>query len=368
MTMEVSHLRASRRAHRAHLTRVFGKIDAILESNDAPDERNTATLQTSLEQLEAKKCTIAELDTKIVATIEDPEALESEILDSEEIMFNVAEKITLVKAVMARPKPLNIQALPFQPQSVMIPPSSNSISDQLSSHSASDRPSNHTVSDQPSSHTVSDQSASHSAIVQPSNEDASVTDTPQQQQRTESNEGANLAQAQGYVNTFAGMSQNVSRLPKLTLPTFGGDPLKWQTFWDSFDSAVHSNNVLTNVQKLNYLRAHLEGEAARAIAGFPLTSVNYQQSLDLLKDRFGDQQRIINAHMHSLMNLPRASNNITGLRAFHDAIENHVHGLSALGQSTTSYGALLVPMVLGRLPADVRKKPGQRAQQPRVDP
>ena len=191
MTMEVSHLRASRRAHRAHLTRIFGKIDAILESNDAPDERNTATLQTSLEQLEAKKCTIAELDTKIVATIEDPEALESEILDSEEIMFNVAEKITLVKAVLARPKPLNIQALPFQPQSVMIPPSSNSISDQLSSHSVSDRPSNHTVSDQPSnhtisdqpsSHTVSDQSASHSAIVQPSNEDASVTDTPQQQQ------------------------------------------------------------------------------------------------------------------------------------------------------------------------------------------
>ena len=364
MTMEVSHLRASRRAHRAHFTRVFGKIDAILESNDAPDERNTATLQTSLEQLEAKKCTIAELDTKIVATIEDPEALESEILDSEGIIFNVAEKITLVKAVLARPKPLNIQALPFQPQSVMIPPSSNSISDQLSSHSVSDRPSNHTVSDQPSnhtisdqpsSHTVSDQSASHSAIVQPSNEDASVTDTPQQQQRTESNEGANLAQAQGYVNTFAGMSQNVSRLPKLTLPTFGGDPLKWQTFWDSFDSAVHSNNVLTNVQKLNYLRAHLEGEAARAIAGFPLTSVNYQQSLDLLKDRFGDQQRIINAHMHSLMNLPRASHNITGLRAFHDAIENHVRGLSALGQSTTSYGALLVPMVLGRLPADVRK-------------
>ena len=71
--------------------------------------------------------------------------------------------------MLARPKPLNIQALPFQPQSVMIPPSSNSISDQLSSHSVSDRPSNHTVSDQPSSHTVSDQSASHSAIVQPSN-------------------------------------------------------------------------------------------------------------------------------------------------------------------------------------------------------
>jgi len=46
---------------------------------------------------------------------------------------------------------------------------------------------------------------------------------------------------------------------------------------------VHLNNVLTNVQKLNYLRAHLEGEAARAVAGFPLISVNYQESLDVLR-------------------------------------------------------------------------------------
>ena len=90
--------------------------------------------------------------------------------------------------------------------------------------------------------------------------------------------------------------------------------MKWQTFWDSFDSAVHSNNVLTNVQKLNYLRAHLEGKAARAIAGFPLTSVNYHQSLDVLRERFGEQQRIINTHIHALMNLPHANNTITSLR------------------------------------------------------
>ena len=127
------------------------------------------------------------------------------------------------------------------------------------------------------------------------------------------------------------------------------------TFWDSFDSAVHSNNVLTNVQKLNYLRAHLEGEAARAIAGFPLTSVNYHQSIDVLRERFGEQHRIINAHMHALMNLPHTNNTITSLRTSYDSIENHVRGLTALGQSSESYGALLVPMVLGKLPTDVRK-------------
>ena len=49
------------------------------------NERDTATLQTSLEQIEAKRATLADMDTKVQATIEDADALETEILDTEEI-------------------------------------------------------------------------------------------------------------------------------------------------------------------------------------------------------------------------------------------------------------------------------------------
>ena len=316
--MEVSNLRASRRAHRAHLTRIYGKIATILESDETPNERNTATLQTSLEQIEAKRTTILELDTSIRATIEDESALESEILDSEEIMFTIAEKIAFIRAVLARPRQPSVETPPL-PDSVptselVIPPTTP----------ATPPPSDHSVSEDPP------------VPIAPLTRSSS-TDRPE-----------------GHI-TPASISQNASRLPKLTLPRFGGDPLKWQTFWDSFESAVHSNTVLTNVQKLNYLRVHLEGEAARAVAGFSLTSVNYDQSLEVLRNRFGDQQKIINAHMHALMNLPNASNNITSLKTLYDVIENHVRGLAALGQSAESYGALLVPMILGKLPVDVRK-------------
>ena len=174
--------------------------------------------------------------------------------------------------------------------------------------------------------------ANQSASEQSLSEDAPVINVIQEQPLTETAGASRLPQTRA----FAGVSQNISHLPKLTVPIFGGDPLKWQTFWDSFDSAVHSNNVLTNVQKLNYLRTHLEGEAARAIAGFPLTSVNYVPSVLRCP---GDQQRIINAHMHVLMNLPNANNNIRSLRTFHDVVENHVCGLSALGQSTVLWGS-----------------------------
>ena len=61
-----------------------------------------------------------------------------------------------------------------------------------------------------------------------------------------------------------------SRLPKLSLPIFSGDPLTWQTFWDSFYAAIHANTNLSGIQKFNYLKAQLQGDAARANDGLPL--------------------------------------------------------------------------------------------------
>jgi len=71
----------------------------------------------------------------------------------------------------------------------------------------------------------------------------------------------------------------VSRLPKLSLPHFSGDTLMWQPFKDSFDPVVHNSSSLSKVQKFNYLRAQLQGDALRAIAGLPLTNVNYDQAI-----------------------------------------------------------------------------------------
>ena len=46
-------------------------------------------------------------------------------------------------------------------------------------------------------------------------------------------------------------SQNVvrNRLLKLSLPKFTGDVTKWNTFWDSFQSAVHRKEGISNIDK-----------------------------------------------------------------------------------------------------------------------
>jgi len=77
-------------------------------------------------------------------------------------------------------------------------------------------------------------------------------------------------------------SGTATRLPKLSIPVFSGDPLQWQSFWDCFEAAVHNNASLTNIQKMNYLRAQLQHDAVRVVAGFPLTGLNYGHSVTLL--------------------------------------------------------------------------------------
>ena len=42
-----------------------------------------------------------------------------------------------------------------------------------------------------------------------------------------------------------------SRLPKLEITKFSGAALQWKTFWDQYNSSIHSSSILTNIDKFN---------------------------------------------------------------------------------------------------------------------
>ena len=49
--------------------------------------------------------------------------------------------------------------------------------------------------------------------------------------------------------------QHQAKFPRLTLKRFNGNITNWIAFWDSFNSAVHSNPSLSNVDKFTYLHS-----------------------------------------------------------------------------------------------------------------
>ena len=92
-----------------------------------------------------------------------------------------------------------------------------------------------------------------------------------------------------------------ARLPKLR--KFDGKLHDWQEFWDSFESAIHRNDMLENVDKFSYLRGLLVGPARSAIAGFALTSANYQAAVELLNKRYEKKEAIQRAYVNELLNV-----------------------------------------------------------------
>ncbi|GBP08516.1 hypothetical protein EVAR_77195_1 [Eumeta japonica] len=67
-------------------------------------------------------------------------------------------------------------------------------------------------------------------------------------------------------------AQNYVRLPKIDLPHFCGDYHKWLEFRDTFNSLIHSNKDIDNINKFHYLRSSLQGSAALVIKNLDFTA------------------------------------------------------------------------------------------------
>ncbi|XP_063404398.1 uncharacterized protein LOC134687869 [Mytilus trossulus] len=151
------------------------------------------------------------------------------------------------------------------------------------------------------------------------------------------------------------VSSHYNKLPKLNLPTFGGNLLEWSAFWDSYNNSVHENPSLSNVQRFNYLKSQLYGEASQSISGMQMTNTNYNQAIQILHERFGQQHKIVNVYMQNLLNLPAPTPGIRGLKSFSDTIESNIRELEGMGRYQESYGSLLIPLILNKLPCFVRQ-------------
>ena len=100
----------------------------------------------------------------------------------------------------------------------------------------------------------------------------------------------------------------------------------------------------------------LEGSAREAVSGLALTAANYHEAIAILQKRFGSRQQIISKHMDILLNVEpvTSSHNIKGLRHLYDFVESHIRSLKSLGVISESYGSLLSPVLLNKLPSEMR--------------
>ena len=302
---------------------------------------DVVSLNSIIERLTRKKSILTGLAEKIAALIEEPKDLKQEIFEAEEIHDEILDTTSQISRFICHIISYKICYSASFPNSSGIP--------TIGFYNETPPvPSN-----------MSESSSSGSQENSPPTSQAASGETVNNVQNSQPPLNAQLPPLTAQINV-----NHSSSLPKLNLPTFSGNPLNWSTFWDSFEAAVHSNTTLGGVQKFSYLKAQLTGDASRAIAGFPLSNVNYEQAIKLLKERFGQPSKIISAHMQALLDIASPANQLTSSQLFYDTMENHVRGLELLGRSHESYRDLLVPIILGKLPHELRKNLASKHHNP----
>ena len=97
------------------------------------------------------------------------------------------------------------------------------------------------------------------------------------------------------------------KLPKLDVPTFDGDLLNWQTFWEQFCVAVHDRSNISDAEKLVYLRNSLkDGPAKGVIEGLSRSGEHYNEAIECLRSH-SDRPRLIHQmHVKRIMEIPLA--------------------------------------------------------------
>lgn len=289
-----SKLKAIRAGHRGAVTKLLKRVSGNVE--ELLKEYDVNEIISIREMIRKKETVISELNDKIVEEISE-EDIQEEIEEADRYEFDIQITLTKLAKVIREADS-----------------TTSSKQQQLNPHATEFTLSNNLINPTPVSFTPANNSSS----------------------------------------TFSNSSM-YHKLPKLTLPTFGGNILEWQPFWDSFCAAVHENLSLNDVQKFNYLRSQLYGEASQCISGLQITNTNYAQALHVLKQRFGQPHKIVNAYMQSLISLPSPSANIRDIKNFYDSMENYIRGLEGMGQTHESYGSLLVPIILNKIPGNIRQ-------------
>lgn len=136
------------------------------------------------------------------------------------------------------------------------------------------------------------------------------------------------------------------KLPTINLPKFNGEIGNWVEFREIFNSLIHENAEISNVEKLHYLKAGLSGEASDVIKSLEFTSANYQVAWEALCERFNNPRMLVHNHLESILNMePVFKESAPKLRKINDSLFKHVAALKSLATDAELLDAFIIHTV-----------------------
>lgn len=148
----------------------------------------------------------------------------------------------------------------------------------------------------------------------------------------------------------------IGRLPTLQLTHFGGKMEEWVAFKNLFESLVDSRHDLSKAQKMAYLLSTLEDEARSLIQHLRVEDDQYDTAWELLNSRFQNVRLLADAHAAQLLALPKVANRAQLRLHLLTPVTVACNALRTLGLPVDQWSFLLVHILLGKLPNDIRSR------------
>ncbi|XP_058839282.1 uncharacterized protein LOC131694798 [Topomyia yanbarensis] len=140
------------------------------------------------------------------------------------------------------------------------------------------------------------------------------------------------------------------RYPELNLPRFTGKLEDWCVFRDAFESAIGNREEVANIDKFQYLKGLVHGEAARIIEAISVCDEGYNDAWRALKLRYENKRQLVRCHIKALFDTPAMKRETADeLLGLVDKFEQHISVLRRLGEGTDAWSSMLVYQLSIRL-------------------
>nr|CAI5854032.1 unnamed protein product [Callosobruchus analis] len=148
-----------------------------------------------------------------------------------------------------------------------------------------------------------------------------------------------------------GASVNVDiRLPKIELPKFSGDASSWVEFREIYNSLIHFNENISDIQKFHYLKAALQKDAANAIQCIDFTAANYKNAYDAVIERYDNVRLLTHNHVHAIFSIsPITKETADEIRRIIDTVSKHLKSLEQLGEQVDTWDTLIIYVIASKL-------------------